>query len=57
MNRTLAIALEAVGIAAIIAGITIEAVMRAPLGFIFISGGAAIIAIGSMYWVKLRRRK
>lgn len=57
MSRTLAIALESIGICAIIVGISIEAILHAPVGFIVISGGAATIAIGSLLWMKIYRRK
>lgn len=53
--RGLAIALEAVGIVAIIIGIAIEAIMQADIGFIAITGGSAIIAAGGLLWAKLIR--
>lgn len=55
--RGLAIALEAVGIVAIVIGIAIEAVMRADIGFIAITGGSAIIATGGLLWAKVMRKK
>jgi len=55
--RTLAIALESVGIIAIILGIAFESLTGADLGYMFISGGAVIIAGGGMMWAKLIRRK
>ena len=51
--RTLAIALESVGIIAIILGLVFESLTGADLGYIFISGGAVIIAGGGMVWAKL----
>lgn len=54
--RGLAIALEAVGICAIIAGISIEALMHADIGFIAITGGSVIIAAGGLLWAKLIRK-
>jgi len=55
--RGLAIALEAVGIVAIIIGIAIEAIMHADIGFIAITGGSVIIATGGLLWAKVIRRK
>ena len=55
--RVLAIALEAVGVVAIIIGIAIEAVMQADIGFIAITGGAVVIAGGSLLWSKLIKGK
>ncbi|GAI80523.1 unnamed protein product [marine sediment metagenome] len=55
--RTLAIALESVGIIAIILGLTFESLTGADLGYMLISGGAVIIAGGGMVWAKLIRRK
>ncbi len=55
--RTLAIALESVGICAIIGGIVFEAQTHAPVGFIIIASGSVLIAGGSLIWAKLVRRK
>jgi len=57
MTRTLAIALEAVGVSAIIAGICIETTMHAHIGFVTITGGSVLIASGALIWAKLIRRK
>lgn len=54
--RGLAIALESVGIMAIIAGITVEAIMQAEIGFIAITGGSVVIAAGGLLWAKLIRK-
>jgi len=54
--KNLAIALESVGIVAIIIGIAIEAVMHADIGFIAITGGSVIIAAGGLLWAKLIKR-
>lgn len=55
--RHLAIALEAIGVVAIIAGITIEATMQADIGFIVITGGSVLIAAGGLLWSKLIKRR
>lgn len=57
MSRTLAIALEAVGICVVVSGIVIETTMHAQLGFILITGGSALIASGGLLWAKIIRRK
>lgn len=54
--RGLAIALEAVGIVAIIIGIAIEAIMQANIGFIAITGGSVVIAAGGLLWAKIIRK-
>jgi len=53
----LAIALEAVGVIGIIAGISIEATMHADIGFIFITGGSGLIASGALIWGKLIKKR
>lgn len=55
--RNLAIALESVGVMAIIVGIAVEATLHAPIGFVAITSGAALIAGGGLIWTKLIRRK
>ena len=55
--RTLAIALETLGVIAIIVGVAVEATLRAPIGFVAITGGAALIAAGGLIWTKLMRKK
>jgi hypothetical protein len=54
--RGLAIALESVGIIAIIAGIVVEYIMQADLVFVAITGGSVIIAAGGLLWSKLIKR-
>ncbi|HUS04457.1 MAG TPA: histidine kinase [Dehalococcoidia bacterium] len=53
MVRILAIALETVGICAIIGGLVFEAQVHAQIGLIVISGGAALIAIGALLYAKI----
>jgi hypothetical protein len=53
----LAIALEAIGVIAIIAGITIEATMQADIGFMAITGGSVLIASGALIWGKLIKKR
>ncbi len=55
--RSLAIALETIGVVAIIAGIAVESVMKAEIGFIIITGGSVVIAAGALLWAKLIKRK
>ncbi len=55
LTRTLAVALEAVGICAVIVGIGIEVYYEADTGFLLISGGAGVIALGSLIFAKLTR--
>lgn len=57
MARTLAIVLEGVGISACIAGISVEVALRAPIGFIIISVGMTIIAVGALVTAKLMKKK
>lgn len=54
--RGLAIALESVGICAIIIGVVVEFITKADIGFIVITGGSAIIAAGGLLWAKLIRK-
>jgi len=54
---SLAIALETIGVVAIIAGIAIESIMKANIGFIVITGGSVAVAAGSLVWAKLIKRK
>ena len=56
MVRTLAIALEAVGISAIIGGIVFEVQVQADIGFVIITGGAVFIAAGGLLYAKIFRR-
>jgi len=57
MSRTLAIALEAVGICVVVSGIVIETTMHAQIGFVIITAGSVLIASGAMVWAKIIRRK
>ncbi len=56
LTKTLAIALETVGCVIILTGIAIEVSLRAPLGYILITSGACIVAVGGMIFAKLVRR-
>lgn len=56
LTKTLAIALEAVGCCIVLAGIIIEIITRAPLGYMIITGGALIIAAGGMVFAKIIRK-
>ena len=56
LTKTLAVALETVGACVGIAGITIEVIMKADIGFLLITCGATIAALGSMFFAKLYRR-
>lgn len=53
--RVLAIALESVGVVAIIAGITVECLMQADIGYVVISVGSVMLAAGGLMWAKLIR--
>jgi len=55
-SKTLAIALESVGISAIIAGIVTEAIMHAPIGFIIITTSSLFITTGGLLWTKIMRK-
>jgi len=57
LGRTLAIALEAVGIMVLVTGITIEAITRADFGHFIISAGALIVTGGSMIFAKFVKFK
>ncbi len=56
LTKTLAIALETVGCLVILTGIIIEISMKAELGFILITSGACIVAVGTMIFAKLLRK-
>ncbi|GAI17354.1 unnamed protein product [marine sediment metagenome] len=47
LTKTLAIAFETVGCFIVLTGIAIEVSLRAPLGYILITSGACIVAVGS----------
>jgi len=53
LTRTLAVALEAVGICAGVVGIGIEVAFKADVGFMCITGGAVTVAVGSLIFAKL----
>lgn len=55
-SKLLAIALEAVGISAVILGIAIETTMHAQIGFIIITSGSVFIASGGMLFAKIIKR-
>lgn len=55
MSRLLAVALELVGIATVGGGIGIELSMKADVGFVLITGGSCLIAIGGVLWGKFVR--
>jgi len=57
LTKTLAIALETVGCLIILTGIAIEVSMRAPLGYVLITSGACIVAVGGMIFAKLLRKQ
>jgi len=52
-SRLLSIALEAVGISSIIAGICVESVTHAELGLVVITSGSVLIAAGGLLWSKI----
>ncbi len=55
LTRTLAIALEGVGISVIVSGIVVEFVLHADLGYILITGGSLGVAIGGIIFAKFAR--
>jgi len=55
-ERTLAIALEAVGCCVVLAGITIEVATGAAVGHIIITCGCLFAMLGGMIYVKLFRK-
>ncbi|GAI53180.1 unnamed protein product [marine sediment metagenome] len=56
LTKTLAIAFETVGCVIILTGIAIEVSLGAPLGYILITSGACIVAVGNMIFAKLLRK-
>ena len=56
LSKTLAIAFETVGCVIILTGIAIEVSMRAHLGYVLITSGACIVAVGGMIFAKLMRK-
>ncbi len=57
MTKILAIGLETAGCCVGVAGITVEAMVHAQLGYILITAGAVLVAIGGMLFAKVVRRK
>jgi len=57
LNKTLAVALEAVGICAVLIGIGIEVYFEAAVGFICVTAGAVVVSTGSLIFAKLIRRR
>lgn len=55
-SKVLAIALETIGIVVVIVGINIEFVTGAHIGYVIITSGASLIAIGSLIFAKVIRR-
>ena len=56
MTKHLAIALETVGCCITLAGVVTEWVTRADYGYVIITGGALVMAFGSMIFAKCVRR-
>jgi len=56
LTKTLAIALETVGCCVVLAGIIIEVITRAPLGYVIITCGALTVAAGGMIFAKIIRK-
>jgi len=55
LTKVLAVALEAVGMCIVLAGICIEVYYKADFGFVLITGGSVVIAFGGMLFAKLVR--
>ncbi len=55
LTKTLAVALETVGICAALIGIGIEVYYEADVGFVLITAGAVVVATGSLIFAKLTR--
>lgn len=55
-TKTLAITFETVGCIVILTGIAIEVSLGAELGFVLITSGSCIVAIGGMIFAKLLRK-
>lgn len=56
ITRNLAIALEGVGSAIGIAGLVVECLLHADTGYICITTGASVIAVGSLIWKFVKTR-
>jgi hypothetical protein len=52
-----AVALEVIGVAGITAGIALETVLHADIGFFSITCGSVLVAIGELVWSKVYRRE
>ena len=55
LNRHLAVALETIGCCVTLAGIITEWATQADYGYCIITGGALVMAFGSMIFAKCRR--
>lgn len=55
-GRLLALIIESVGIVAVVTGIGVEIVAGGHLGVILITSGSAVVAAGSLLWVKVIKR-
>jgi len=56
LTKTLAVALEAVGCSIGVAGIVVESLTGADAGYVLITSGAVIIALGAGVFAKLIRK-
>lgn len=56
ISKHLAIALETVGIVVMVVGINIEVVTGAHIGYVVMTSGAALIALGALIFAKVIRR-
>ena len=56
VSKHLAIALEAVGIVVVSGGIIIEWITRAHFGFVIITSGSVLVALGGLVWSKLIKK-
>lgn len=54
-KKLLPISIEIVGIAAIGVGIGIELAVRASIGWVVVTTGSCLVAIGSVIWGKFMR--
>lgn len=54
LTKTLAVALEAVGASIGVAGIVVESITKADIGYVLITGGAVICAVGAGVFAKLK---
>ena len=55
LTKLLAVSLEAIGIGVVLVGIAVEVVYEADVGFMCITGGSAVLALGGMIFAKLVR--